>query len=163
MDKLDTVDSTSIRCPCGNALTYGQCCQQYHSNIAVADTPERLMRSRYCAFVLSHFHYLISTHHPDFLHGLTEQQLAQGKMEWLGLEVLSSKQQSDRGEVTFKAWYIEDRLIDAIYERSSFIQREGRWFYTQGQQMPTRLPGRNEACLCNSGKKFKQCCAKRIS
>jgi SEC-C motif-containing protein len=167
MNKLDAVNSTSIHCPCGNALPYGQCCEPYHLDRAVAETPERLMRSRYSAFVLSQFRYLISTHHPDYLQGLTEQQLVQseleqGKMEWLGLEVLSSKQQSDHGEVEFKAWYIEDKHIDAIYECSSFIRLNDRWFYTQGQQKQTRLPGRNEPCICYSGKKFKQCCAKRM-
>ncbi|CAM4465518.1 UPF0225 protein BCU57_00600 [Shewanella livingstonensis] len=128
----------------------------------MAETPERLMRSRYSAFVLAHFHYLIKTHHVDYLQGVTEQQLAQGKMQWLGLEVLSSTQLSEYGEVTFKAWFIEDNQLDAIYECSSFIKRDGHWLYTEGQQMQTRLPGRNDACICNSGKKFKQCCAKRL-
>ncbi|WP_350430977.1 YchJ family protein [Shewanella sp. H8] len=163
MVNINSVDSASSQCPCGSLQTYVQCCEPYHLNYSVADTPERLMRSRYSAFVLRHFTYLILTHHPDYLQGLTEQQLAQGNTQWLGLEVVSSKQQSDHAEVTFKAWFIDNKQIDAIYECSSFVKQQNRWFYTQGQQMTTRLPGRNDPCICNSGKKFKQCCAKRLS
>ncbi|MBB1439020.1 YchJ family protein [Shewanella sp. SG41-4] len=163
MNNNDFSTITQPHCLCGINLPYDQCCEPYHAGRAVADTPDRLMRSRYSAFVLRQFNYLITTHHPDYLNGLTEQQLAQGETQWLGLQVLSSKQQSETGEVTFKAWYIEDKHIDAIYECSSFIKKDGLWFYTDGQQMQTRLPGRNDTCICYSGKKFKQCCAKRMS
>jgi len=163
MNHNDLIDTNSTYCPCGSAVDYAQCCQPFHLNQAVADTPERLMRSRYSAFVLKQFHYLIVTHHADHLQGLTEKQLAQLKTQWLGLEVLSSTQCAEKGEVIFKAWFIEDKKIDAIYERSSFIQQDGHWFYTSGTQMHNRLPGRNDACICHSGKKFKQCCAKLMS
>jgi SEC-C motif-containing protein len=162
MNNNDLLDVKSTHCPCGSSRPYEQCCEPYHLGRAVAEIPERLMRSRYCAFVLRHFRYLIATHHPQYLHGLTEQQLAQGKTQWLGLEVMSSTQQSEYGEVTFKAWFIENKHIDAIYECSSFIKQDDHWFYTHGHQMQTRLPGRNDPCICHSGKKFKQCCAKRM-
>lgn len=160
MNKNDLINTKSTLCPCGSKQLYSKCCEPYHLSHAVAERPEHLMRSRYSAFVLRQFHYLITTHHADYLHGLTEQQLAQGDVQWLGLQVLSSKQESDHGEVTFKAWFIEDKHIDAIYECSSFIKQDGCWFYTHGQQMQTPLPSRNDACICSSGKKFKLCCAK---
>ncbi|MFT6133195.1 MAG: SEC-C motif-containing protein [Shewanella sp.] len=163
MNNSDLSAIKQASCPCGSSLPYYQCCEAYHAGLVVAEMPERLMRSRYSAFVLRQFSYLIATHHPGYLHGLTEQQLALGKTQWLGLQVLSSNQQADCGEVTFKAWFIENKHIDAVYECSSFIKKDGLWFYTDGQQMQTRLPGRNDACICYSGKKFKQCCAKRMS
>ena len=157
-------------CPCGSQKIYQDCCQILHlgldSGAQLATCPEQLMRSRYCAFVLKNFDYIIKTHHADFLEGLTLEQLQQGPHpEWLGLDVLSADDttQSDGskgGTVTFKAWYKMNGEIDAIYERSEFIFEQGRWFYTQGHQMHAKLQGRNDPCVCHSGKKFKQCCMK---
>ena len=161
MANNSTIKSTLLQCPCGSDKEYGLCCEPYHLHLAVANTAECLMRSRYSAFVLHHFNYLIETHHPDFLLGLTEKQLAEINTQWLGLEIISSKQQAEKAEVTFKAWFIENNKIDAIYECSSFVRQHERWLYTQGQQMTTKLPRRNDPCVCYSGKKFKQCCGKR--
>ncbi|GGP43109.1 UPF0225 protein [Shewanella algicola] len=147
-------------CPCGSQQAYQQCCLPLHVNQLVAQSPEQLMRSRYCAFVVAQFEYLLVTHHPDYRQGLTIEQLAQGNIHWLGLQVINTKQLDTTGEVTFKAWYIDDKQIDAIYEQSRFVLQQGRWFYTEGKQMHTKLPERNEPCICQSGKKFKQCCAK---
>ncbi|MDD8058313.1 MULTISPECIES: YchJ family protein [Shewanella] len=147
-------------CPCGSQQAYQQCCLPLHTDQSVAQTPEQLMRSRYCAFVAAKFDYLLATHHPDYRQGLTVEQLAQGNTHWLGLQVVNAKQIGTTGEVTFKAWYIAGKQIDAIHERSAFVLQQGRWFYTEGEQMHTRLPARNEPCICHSGKKFKQCCAK---
>lgn len=88
------------------------------------------MRSRYCAFVLKNFDYIIKTHHAAYLDGLTLEQLQQGPHpEWLGLDVLSANDTtqpdgSKFGTVTFKAWYKMSGEIDAIYERSEFIDRK---------------------------------------
>lgn len=157
-------------CPCGSVKYYQDCCQPLHiymdSGERIADTPEQLMRSRYCAFVLKNFDYIIKTHHPDFLGKLTLADLCQGPHpHWLGLDVLSSSEQLTidgykKSTVTFKAWYKLEGKIDAIYECSDFIHQQGRWYYTQGLQMTAKLPNRNESCICHSGKKFKQCCLK---
>ncbi|WOG30411.1 YchJ family metal-binding protein [Endozoicomonas sp. 8E] len=46
---------------------------------------------------------------------------------------------------------------EAHHERSDFIREQGRWYFIY-PDIPTSLPGRNEACLCGSGKKYKKCC-----
>ncbi|WP_299794648.1 YchJ family protein [uncultured Shewanella sp.] len=151
-------------CPCGNCidqipLTYIRCCKPFHSGVGVPATPEALMRSRYCAFVLKEYDYLIETHHPDYLDGLTAETLAQSsEPHWLSLDVLSTRSSAQAGEVCFQAWYREEMDIDAIHECSQFELIEGRWFYTQGVQKAAIFPKRNAPCVCNSGKKFKQCC-----
>ncbi|MGX9461665.1 YchJ family protein [Shewanella sp. A14] len=149
-------------CPCGSHQLYPHCCQPFHLNAATAESVEQLMRSRYCAFVVGEFDYLMTTHHPQHRQGMTVEQLAQHNTHWLGLQVLNCKQKEESGEVIFKAWYLEDKKIDAIYECSNFVLLNGIWLYTSGKQMHTSLPGRNEPCICNSGKKFKQCCAKKM-
>ena len=168
--------TTKQTCPCGSGLSYQDCCGPLHTHVdsgqVIARTPEQLMRSRYCAFVLKNFDYILKTHHPDYLNGLTLTSLNAGPHpHWLGLDVQSSTEtpshnaqaaivEQRHGTVTFKAWYKLDGEIDAIYERSEFIYQESRWYYSQGQQMTAKLPGRNDLCICHSGKKFKQCCLK---
>ncbi len=155
-------------CPCGSNLSYHHCCERLHlgldSGQSIATTAEQLMRSRYSAFAMKNFDYIIKTHHPEFLGELTLEQLQQGPHpHWLALEVLDSQELAiDNGtkqaSVTFKAWYKLDGQIDAIYERSAFIYTAEHWYYTTGQQMQSKLPSRNDPCICRSGKKFKQCC-----
>lgn len=148
-------------CPCCSEQTYQDCCLVFHSESQLPDTPEQLMRSRFCAFYLGLNSYLIDTHHPDFLDGLTEADLAQEPLpEWLSLDVIASEQQGDSGYVTFQAWYKLDGQLDAIHEHSSFEKLAGRWLYTEGKQKAAILPKRNEPCVCRSGKKFKQCCSR---
>ncbi len=53
----------SARCPCGTGLTYGECCEPFLSAAAQAPTAERMMRSRYTAYVLWHPGYLLATWH----------------------------------------------------------------------------------------------------
>ncbi|WP_285162619.1 YchJ family protein [Shewanella goraebulensis] len=154
-------------CPCGLAKQYQYCCQPYHLKIQSADNVESLMRSRYCAFALQQFEYLIETHHPQFLNGLTINLLAQGAddTQWLGLDVEQTTENynAQTGTVTFKAWYLNGGEIDAIYECSQFQYLDGKWYYTNGTQKVAQLPKRNDKCICHSGKKFKACCMKKMA
>ncbi len=154
-------------CPCHQAgqsnKPYHECCQPFHLGQQLPTTPEQLMRSRYSAFVKKEFEYLVDTHHPDFRGDMTAEGLAIGSYpSWLGLSVESSNNQGNSGEVTFKAWYQDSSTIDAIYEKSQFMRLEGKWYYTTGEQFNVKLPKRNETCVCQSGKKFKQCCMSKV-
>ncbi|MGL5359308.1 MAG: YchJ family protein, partial [Shewanella sp.] len=109
------MQNTPTNCPCGSTKPYSDCCQRLHQHwgdgpLAPEHTPEQLMRSRYCAFVLKNFDYIINTHHPDFIGDLTLDELNKGPHpQWLALDiveanaVLSSKNPA-QGHVTFKAW-----------------------------------------------------------
>ncbi|NKF52589.1 hypothetical protein G3R49_18690 [Shewanella sp. WXL01] len=146
-------------CPCGSNHNYQDCCQPLHLKQRVAETAEKLMRSRYCAFVKAEYQYLIDTHASEFASGLTKEQLSENPANWVGLQVESAIERADTAKVTFKAWYQIDCGFDAIYECSDFIKRDGIWLYTRGEQFEAKLPKRNDMCICNSGKKFKKCCA----
>ena len=168
---LSTVFDHNQSCTCHSGIAYQDCCHVYHTHKVVAGSADILMRSRYCAFVVGEFNYLINTHHQQYLDGLTVEQLSQGNTLWLGLQVLAHQlldkshpafQQTyvdfEQAIVTFKAWYKLDKGVDAIFEQSHFVRVDGKWFYTQGVQMEADLPRRNDPCVCQSGKKFKQCC-----
>ena len=51
-------------CPCGSKV-FASCCWPYHSGAKVADTPEKLMRARYSAYVTMDEDYLRATWHPS--------------------------------------------------------------------------------------------------
>ncbi|MBR9727260.1 YchJ family protein [Shewanella intestini] len=148
-------------CACGSKTPYDECCLPFHLGQQLPQSAVQLMRSRYCAFVEKRYQYILDTHAKAFRQGLTINLLAQDAPEWLGLQVITAQEAKNQATVSFKAWYIVAKQIDVIYESSSFIKQDGRWFYTEGEQMTAPLPKRNEPCVCNSGKKFKQCCLLR--
>lgn len=127
-----------LPCPCGHTaagreLSYADCCGRYIEHFASTPAPdaERLMRSRYSAFVLQRADYLLATWHAsrrpagiDFEPGA----------RWLGLQVRGQRQTGpNAAEVEFvarqrqaggRAW--------RLHERSRFVREDGRWYYVDG-------------------------------
>ncbi|MFF1276852.1 YchJ family protein [Streptomyces marokkonensis] len=120
---------TARSCPCGLSEAYEACCGRFHAGAAAAPTAERLMRSRYCAFVRQDGGYLLRTWHPrtrperiDFDPG----------MRWTGLEILETAAGSafhSTGTVTFRASY----RGGSLHERSRFERVDGAWVYVDGE------------------------------
>jgi SEC-C motif-containing protein len=157
-------------CPCGNSQTYAQCCGSYHDG-ARPETAEKLMRSRYSAYVVGKIPYIAETNDPqtggDFDAEAAETWSRQS--EWKGLEIVATRegQKGDAtGEVEFIARYSAEGESHEHHEVSLFRFDEGqkRWFYRDGKtvRQPERRTepklGRNDPCHCGSGKKFKKCC-----
>ncbi|TLF52789.1 zinc chelation protein SecC [Halomonas urmiana] len=142
-------------CLCGSQRPLADCCGRYHRGEA-APSPEALMRSRYSAFALDLTDYLRETWHsstrPASLSG-------DDATRWWRLEILDHDEQGDRGHVQFRATFQEGRRWGVLEEASRFVREDGRWYYFDGEPSVTRLkPGRNDACPCGSGRKFKACC-----
>ncbi|MEM5527609.1 YchJ family protein [Gammaproteobacteria bacterium AS21] len=162
--------STSQPCPCGSFKTYNDCCLPVHNDQATATQAEQLMRARYSAFVLANIDFLIQSHYhlAD-----TEQERAQIKattaLAWCKLEIVKACQQdkSDTSFVEFKAWYLDNQKLELLHEKSRFIKKtidnQQYWYYVDGTFPKTldtkQAVSRNGPCPCNSGKKFKRCCA----
>ncbi|CBG88532.1 YchJ family protein [Citrobacter rodentium] len=146
-------------CPCGSAVEYSLCCHRYVSGEQVAPDPSHLMRSRYCAFVMKDADYLIRTWHPACQAAAFRDDIVAGfaSTEWLGLTLFEHIRSEDdkTGYVSFVARYREHGKTGAIIERSRFIKENGEWYYIDGTRPQF---GRNDACPCGSGKKFKKCC-----
>jgi SEC-C motif-containing protein len=121
----------------------------------------QLMRSRFSAYVLNNLGYINETWHPRFRP--VELQL-DDTIKWLKLDIISSNETADQAEVEFEATLLESGRVDAIHEKSQFVQERGRWLYTSGEMKAPSFscwnPGRNETCPCGSGKKFKRCCGR---
>ncbi|MER6151884.1 YchJ family protein [Streptomyces hirsutus] len=116
-------------CPCGLPETYEACCGRFHAGTAAAPTAERLMRSRYCAFVRLDSGYLLRTWHPRTR---PERVDLDPGMRWAGLEILEAVGGSafhSTGTVTFRASY----RGGSLHERSRFERVDGAWVYVDGE------------------------------
>lgn len=152
-------------CPCGSQRPLTDCCQPLLDGQRQAETPEQLMRSRFSAFVLHRWSYLLATWHPEHKPACSEAELAAEAAEgqWLKLIVLASSQDGDEGRVRFCAWYRTSDGIHLHHEDSAFHRVNGAWQYTLGQFLPAPAEFKikpNEPCPCGSGKKYKKCCGK---
>ncbi|MFH8451490.1 YchJ family protein [Streptomyces fungicidicus] len=131
---------TTRSCPCGLPEAYEDCCGRFlpQSRLrstggtpigaAAAPTAERLMRSRYCAFVRQDAAYLLRTWHPRTR---PERLDLDPGMRWTGLEILDTTGGSafhTTGTVTFRASY----RGGALHERSRFERVNGAWVYVDG-------------------------------
>lgn len=121
------------------------------------------MRSRYSAYCLGEVDYLIKTHHPDKRQEGDSQSLKQSieETQWLGLKVIRHKPSAQLATVEFIGFYQEEP-IGQLHEKSCFIKQDGKWFYVDGDILPSIKLSRNESCFCGSKKKFKKCHGKEI-
>ena len=151
----------SSQCHCHSGLEYSACCGPLLAGSVYAQTPEQLMRSRYCAFVLKNADYLINTWHPNCHAEQLRNELTAGfeHTEWLGLTIFATQSGShaDEGFVSFVARFRDKEHDSALIERSRFLNQNGRWYYIDGTRPEF---GRNDPCPCGSGKKFKKCCGR---
>lgn len=150
------------------------------------------MRSRFSAYAVRNFGYVLATYSQEKRGGLTIDQLTEsaGEAKWFALQVVDStyvqptssessrlstlpgsveanaqKNTPMQGTVEFTAYYFEERSLFQLHETSNFVMENGQWYYHDGllhDDCGKLKYGRNLPCLCNSGKKFKQCCATKL-
>ena len=154
-------------CPCGSGHSYLDCCGPFISHEKFPATPEQLMRSRYTAYTQVNMDYLQETmKSPASDHfELQSSQTWAEKSKWLGLIIINTSQDENRGTVEFIATYTVDNQKYTLHEISEFKQEDGKWYYVDGvhpvQTSHSNIAekiGRNDPCPCGSGKKFKKCC-----
>lgn len=127
-------------CPCGQTdargrrLGFGACCGRYIDQEVPAPDAERLMRSRYSAFVRDRADYLLATWHPSTCpSGLT----LDAGVKWLGLTVKRHLQiDAEHAEVEFIARSRIGGRGQRLEERSCFVREGGRWYYVNGDVKP---------------------------
>ena len=162
-------------------LSYQDCCQPYHDafyNEEVdgikAETAERLMRTRYSAFVLIKPEYIVKTTVPaqQALLDVVAIDSWAKETDWAGLEIVehTPKLGKRHAQVEFKAYFKSHEettgglaeKIQAHHELSTFVKVEdkanndARWYFldpTAAMTMTQKQP-----CICGSGEKFKRCC-----
>lgn len=153
-------------CPCGSSLTYIDCCQPLINSTKIAQTAEQLMRSRYTAYVNAEINYLFASTYISQRHLYNQKSLRDWaeKSQWLKLEILGTtkgQKNDNSGIVEFKAYYNQNGIAKIHHELSTFIKKDGYWYFESGTQIEEKALkkiGRNDICLCGSGKKYKKCC-----
>ncbi|WP_350562143.1 YchJ family protein [Psychrobacter sp. CAL346-MNA-CIBAN-0220] len=154
-------------------VTYSDCCQPYHDGIdrvdgAKANDAERLMRTRYSAFVLLKVGYIVATTVPaqqDLLDVDAIESWAK-ETDWAGLDIIQHTPNLGKrhAQVEFKAFYTTSEGTQAHHELSTFVritdksasENKERWYFldpTVAMTMSQKQP-----CICGSGEKFKRCC-----
>lgn len=120
-----------LPCPCGNN-SYNECCGLYHSGKRLAPNAEKLMRSRYSAYVLKDEAYLLQTWHKD--HQPFEPLFdAQDKTQWMGLKIKSFHEHNPTSAtVEFIAIYKINGKAHRIHEISNFVIENDQWVYVDG-------------------------------
>ena len=128
------------------------------------------MRSRYSAFSKIQIQYLIDTALPKQQPHIDRAGLMQWAKDsqWLSLTVHEAPPPTDDvGYVHFTARYRIQGKDEAHEERSCFRLIEGKWYYDDGKPVPVETfkrdkpkVGRNDPCICGSGKKYKKCCGR---
>ena len=124
-------------CYCSSDSDYEECCGVLHKG-DLAQSPESLMRSRYCAYVLGDYAYIQNTMTGQPLRDFNiEHAREQGShMEWTLLEVLSAsgEEKGDTsGYVEFVAHYLCDEQPGKLHEISKFEKQAEAWMYVSGQ------------------------------
>lgn len=159
-------------CPCGSQKDYTSCCGPLLAG-KPAPTAEALMRSRYTAYSLGNLDYIQRTCAGEAALAFNRDEAAQSAQgtEWIGLTIEATeggKEADDTGKVTFTARYRQHGRIHALSETSEFRRVLGAWRYTKGEvaisssrSVSSQL-GRNDPCLCGSGKKYKKCCGASV-
>ena len=121
------------------------------------------MRSRFSAYALGSYDYIIDTYHSSTRPEISASDLAQdsNSTRWLKLEIEDAYDESAYSYVRFRAFSKEDGQFYCLHELSRFGKENDIWFYIDGDIQPDSgklKPNRNSQCLCGSGKKFKRCC-----
>lgn len=156
-------------CPCGSAINFDVCCKPIIEG-APAQTPEALMRSRYTAYAVGALQHVAATHaeevRADF--NRAEAERLARECEFQKLDIRKVILDGESATMDFVIHFRRDGEDMIQAELATFRREAERWLYAGGdlntkvtQRIVTRI-GRNDPCLCGSGKKAKKCCGTTI-
>ena len=156
---------SKIQCYCGSESPFLECCERFLNQKNKPKIAEQLMRSRFSAFCLTDYQYLINTKHPSkrSVNELVELQQSGEQTIWVQLTILNTHLGLDdhnSGSVTFSALFNEQGQFYELTEQSNFIKERSQWYYLDGKHTVQRTNmkfKRNAPCWCHSGKKIKHC------
>jgi SEC-C motif-containing protein len=141
------------------------------------------MRSRYTAYTLADTEYIKKTLAPESRRDFDEKATREWaeQSEWRGLKIISTEKggaTDKKAKVEFVATYKNKNETLEHHEVSNFRRADnGQWLFVDGhahthregeghhhhakpQTLVREEPklGRNDPCICGSGKKYKKCC-----
>ena len=120
------------KCYCGSESFFSKCCKPFIEGNEDAPTSEKLMRSRYAAYVIQNADYLLDTTHVSKrkLHSKEDILNWSKSNQWIKLEILHVSEDS----VEFKAFYIDQNQKEQLHHELSVFQKmNDRWYYVSGE------------------------------
>ena len=118
------------KCPCGTNKPFANCCAMIWQQPKLATHPEQIMRARYSAHVKNNMAFIAAS-----WHGLTRpQNMADvaawnSSCTWLGLKVISSSRNGNKGKVEFTALYKQGSELNQHHELAEFVFENEQWWY----------------------------------
>lgn len=178
-----------MNCPCGSTVVYSSCCEPFLKGTGLPETAEKMMRSRYTAYVEGNVEYIRKTLAPESRNDFDEKSTRDWarSAKWKGLRILSTEKggvTDKKGTVEFVATYEHEGAGMEHHEVSRFRKADsGQWYFIDGdahthregeghegafakpQTVQREAPkiGRNDPCPCGSEKKYKKCCGAETS
>lgn len=169
-----------MQCPCGSNISFQQCCCLLINQETCAQSPEQLMRSRYSAYATEAADYIYQTYAQASraLQSITDISAWAKETKWLKLTINAASDYTELNDqnavnadnkeqhlptVCFSAYYQHHGEYFLMKETSRFVVEKGQWRYLDGEVSNNEAliaPKRNQACFCDSNKKFKQCCGR---
>ncbi len=131
--------SLNTTCPCGSLKEYKKCCKIFHIG-ALPKTALLLMKSRYSAFCVNDYKYIIKTTH--FLNVDYTNDIAFWKesilefctsTEFNSLEILDTKEDEKISYVTFRVNLKQNNEDITFCEKSRFEKINDSWLYHSGE------------------------------
>ena len=159
------------QCPCCSNELFEVCCKPILTGRVMIEHPVQLIRARFVAHIVHDIDFIIKTMKGKALklfdREATEQEWFK-LCHWTKLELLKThdiKDKDSEAKVEFKAHYIQNNESKELHEKAYFSKISGHWYYVSGRIQGSHVKvearvGRNDPCACNSGKKYKRCCAR---
>jgi len=159
-------------CKCDTGKPYSECCEPIIKGLKTPENAVDVMRARYTAFVIGEIDFIMATVSPSKKSEYDRKSVEEWSRstDWTDLEIVSCKDggvEHESGEVEFIANYRDKDTMKKHHEHASFVKIKGAWYFEDGRapavtQVRRETPkiGRNDPCMCSSGKKYKKCCGK---
>ena len=126
-------------CPCGSKQKYKKCCKIFHNGSHVKTALE-LMKSRYSAFVISNYQYIIKTTHEENKEYTNDINLWKNSIlefssncNFRNLEIMNFIEGETESYVTFRATIFQEEQDISFTEKSKFLKVNNRWLYHSGE------------------------------
>lgn len=123
------------QCPCGSGKSFQTCCNPYLKGEKVAETIEKLVRSRYVAYVYCDFDYIEKTMRmgDSSIYDRKTAESFSKDIKWLKLSILKTEEKEIHGSAEFIFSYQHHGQTSSSREVSQFEKIDGRWVYLGGQ------------------------------
>lgn len=140
--------------------------QKFVSQSDYPKDAKSLLEARYQAFVDARLDFILESHHPDTRSQVDADAIRNWSenSRWLGLKIEEVTPHTDHTHIRFTVRYERNHEIINHTEIAEFRMHEGRWYYYDSEfpnpetvRRQGAKIGRNDACPCGSGRKYKKC------